>query len=150
MINQNENGETPAADSQMDHFSDLKGQESIVIPVIEELLQIDKKVIETGRVQIEKKVTDKDVTLELPLIQEKISIEKREINQFVETAPPPVRYEGDTMILSVVREEAVIVKKLFFVEELHITRQKTETQMVTKETLRKEELIINRSDSESK
>ncbi|KAA6434096.1 DUF2382 domain-containing protein [Dyadobacter flavalbus] len=147
MINQKENGESPDAESRTEHFSDITEQESMVIPVIEELLQVDKKVIETGRVQIEKKVTDKDVTLELPLIQEKINIEKKEINQFVETAPPPVRYEGDTMILSVVREEAVIVKKLFLVEELHITRHKTETQMVSKETVRKEELIINRSES---
>jgi len=147
MINQDENGETPAADSQKEHFNTITEQETIVIPVIEELLQIDKKVVETGRVQIEKKVTDKEVTLELPLIEERINIEKKEVNQFVETAPPPVRYEGDTMILSVVREEAVIVKKLFFVEELHITRQKTETQMVSKETLRIEELTINRSDS---
>ncbi|GGB89149.1 YsnF/AvaK domain-containing protein [Dyadobacter sediminis] len=147
MINQNENGEIPDSDSRTEHFSDITEQESMVIPVIEELLQIDKKVIETGRVQIEKKVTEKDVMLELPLIQERINIEKKEVNQFVEMAPPPVRYEGDTMILSVVREEAVIVKKLFLVEELHVTRYKTETQMISKETLRKEELIINRSDS---
>lgn len=147
MINQNENGDIPDADSRTEHFSDITEQESMVIPVIEELLQIDKKVIETGRIKIEKKVTDKDVTLELPLVQERINIEKKEVNQFVETAPPPVRYEGDTMILSVVREEAVIVKKLFLVEELHITRHKTETQMVSTETLRKEELIINRSES---
>jgi len=146
MINQDENGEIPAADSRKEHFNAITEQETIVIPVIEESLQIDKKIIETGRVQIEKRVTDEEVTLELPLIQEIINIEKREVNQFVETAPPPVRYEGDTMILSVVREEAVIVKKLFFVEELHITRQKTETQMVSKETLKKEEVIINRSD----
>jgi len=62
----------------------------------------------------------------------------------VETAPPAVRYEGDTMIISVLREEAVIVKKLMLVEELHVTRHSSEEMHSSTHTVRKEKIIINK------
>jgi len=118
--------------------------EETVIPVIEEQLKVDKKVIEKARYTFDKKVTEEEVLLELPLNREHINIEKKEINQYVETAPPAVRYEGDTMIISVVREEAVIVKKIVLVEELHVTRNTSQEMHSSKHTVRKEKVTINR------
>ncbi|MCE7064212.1 YsnF/AvaK domain-containing protein [Dyadobacter sp. CY326] len=118
--------------------------EETVIPIIEEQLKVEKKVIEKARYTFDKEVTEEDILLEFPLNQEHISIEKKAINQYVETAPPAVRYEGDTMIISVMREEAVIVKKLMLVEELHITRNTSQEMHSSTHTVRKEELIINK------
>jgi len=118
--------------------------EERVIPIIEEQLRIDKKIIEKARYTFDKEVAEEQVELNIPLNQEHITIEKKEINQYVETAPPAVRYEGDTMIISVLREEAVIVKKLMLVEELHVTRHSSEEMHSSTHTVRKEKIIINK------
>ncbi|RYE18527.1 MAG: DUF2382 domain-containing protein [Sphingobacteriaceae bacterium] len=59
---------------------------------------------------------------------------------------PPVRVEGDTTIISVVKEVLVVEKRLMLVEEIHLSKNRTETLTTVNETLRKEEVEINRID----
>ena len=123
---------------------DRNASKKMTIPVIEEQVQIDKKVVESGSVRITKVVSEQEVPVDIPLIQEEHDIQRIPINQYVETLPPPIRYEGDTMIIPVVREVLVVEKRLLLVEELHVTKsqvQKQETQYIT---LRKEEVIVER------
>jgi uncharacterized protein (TIGR02271 family) len=118
--------------------------EERVIPIIEEQLKVEKKIIEKARYTFDKEVAEEQVELNLPLNREHITIEKKEFNQYIETAPPAVRYEGDTMIISVIREEAVVVKKLILVEELHVTRHNSEEMHSSTHTVRKEKIVINK------
>lgn len=120
--------------------------EQEVIPIIEEQLRVDTKVVESGQVNIRKIVHEEDVTVNLPTITEEIDLERVAINEYVETTPPPVRYEGDKMIIPVLREVSVVVKRLMLVEELHVTKRKVETQTSQQVKLRKEELNVKRAD----
>src|SRR4028118_116704 len=79
-------------------------RDSTVIPVIEEQLQVGKKVVETGSVRINKIVREEEVNVETPVVVEKLDIERIPINQYVESAPPAVRYEGDVMIVPILEE----------------------------------------------
>jgi uncharacterized protein (TIGR02271 family) len=115
------------------------------IPVVQEQLQVDKKVVETGKINVSKKVVSEDVTVNVPVLREEVTVEKRTINQYVDTPPPAVRQEGDTTIVSVVKEVLVVEKRLMLVEELYITKHRTETSSPTQETLRKEEVTISRT-----
>ncbi|MCA1623461.1 MAG: YsnF/AvaK domain-containing protein [Acidobacteria bacterium] len=115
-----------------------------VIPVIQEELTVDKYVRETGKVNISKQVKEYEKLVDIPLMQEKVVVERVPINQFVEAAPE-VRHEGDTMIISVVEEQAFVQKRLMLVEELHVTKQVFETHQPQRVTLRKEEVDIKRS-----
>ena len=117
----------------------------IVIPVIEEQLQLSKVWQETGRVQISKTVTEEAVDFNLPVSQEEVIMERIPINEYVDTAPPASRYEGDTMIIPVIKEVLVVEKRLMLVEELHITKRKTEQIVSGTEMLRKESVTIDRS-----
>jgi uncharacterized protein (TIGR02271 family) len=114
----------------------------MTIPVMEEQVQVDKKVVESGRVRITKVVSEQEVPVDIPLIQEEHDIQRVPVNEYVETAPPPIRYEGDTMIIPVVREVLVIQKRLLVVEELHITKTQVQKQDTQHITLRKEEVIV--------
>lgn len=114
------------------------------IPVVAEQLHIEKTQVETGKVNVSKKVTSEDVTVDVPVIREEVIVEKKSINQYIETAPPAVRQEGDTTIVSVIKEVLVVEKKLMLVEEVHITKRRTESSVPTTETLRKEEVEVNR------
>lgn len=115
-----------------------------IIPVIEEQLIVDKRVVEKGRVRISKKVRETDETVNIPLIQENVSVERVPVNQYVAEPPPPVRYEGSVMIIPVLREVVVVEKRLVLVEELRVTKHQTQTQETQKIRLRKEEVSVKR------
>jgi stress response protein YsnF len=67
-------------------------------------------------------------------------------NELIETMPAATRYEGDIMIIPILKEVAVIEKRIMLVEEIHISKlqsEKTETQEVT---VRKEEVHVTRTE----
>ncbi len=115
------------------------------VPLIEERLNIAIKQVETGKVFIHKKVVSEEVSQEIPVTQEEVQIDRVAINQYVETAPA-TRYDGNTTIISVVKEVLVVEKRLILTEELHITKKQVTSHTMVTETLRKEEIEINRVD----
>ncbi|HVG41166.1 MAG TPA: YsnF/AvaK domain-containing protein [Chitinophagaceae bacterium] len=126
-------------------LNDLSSGFSQILPVIEEQIQIDKKLIETGKVHIAKKVSSHETSITIPLRQEEFDIERKPINQVVTTPPPPIRYEGDTMIIPVMREVMVIEKRYELLEEIRVTKRTSEKAEVQRVTLLKEDITINRS-----
>ena len=122
----------------------------LTVPVIEEQLLVDKQVNEKGRVRISKRVRETDETVNVPLVQENVSVERVPVNQYVAEAPPPVRYEGNVMIIPVLREVVVVEKRLVLVEELRVTKEQTQTQETQKIRLRKEEVEVKRVSSKKR
>ena len=116
-----------------------------VIPVLEEKLIIGKEIIETGKVIISKKVIEEDINVNIPVIQEEVTVDKVEVNQYVDLAPE-IRYEGDTMIVPVVKEVLVVEKRLMLTEELHISKSKKEVTAERIEKVRKEEITVTRKE----
>ena len=119
----------------------------MVIPVIEEHLTIDKKEVETGRVTISKKVHSEQQMIDIPVVEEEVDVQRIPINQYIESTPPAVRYEGEKTIIPILKEVLVVEKKLVLVEEVHITRKQNHSKISQQETLRQEEIIVNRVDS---
>ncbi len=117
------------------------------MPVIQEQIQVSNETIETGKVHFFKKVSEEEYNQNLPLVKEEVIVEKKAVNQYVDDAIPGIRLDGDTTIIPVLRE--VMVKRVLLVEEIHITKRKTETTVTAHETLRKEEVIITRSSASS-
>lgn len=113
-----------------------------IIPVVQEQLHVNTQEVETGKVHIAKTVNTEHVSVDVPVIREDVVVERKAINQYIDTAPPAIRQEGDVTIVSVVQE--VLVKRLVLVEELHITKHRTETTTTANETLRREEVTVNR------
>ncbi len=122
-------------------------RQSAALPVIEEQLQVGKKVVETGSVRINKIVHEEEVKVETPVVVEKLDIERIPINQYVESAPPAVRYEGDVMIVPILEEVVVVQKRLRLVEELRITKRQEHTQVSQPVILRREEVTVERRDN---
>jgi uncharacterized protein (TIGR02271 family) len=128
-------GENPIAD------------QSASIPVIEEEIHVDKRIVEKGRVRIVKNVHEEEVTVDVPVVEDEMDIERVPVNKFVDTPPPAVRHEGDTMIIPVLKE--VIEKRIMVVEELRITRRQTHSNAPQQVTLRKEEVHVDRIPGDS-
>lgn len=118
--------------------------ENTVIPVIQEEVVFEKRVVESGKVRISKHIREYEETIDEPLFREDVVVERVPLNQFIETRPV-VRQEGDTMIIPVVQEQVVIQKRLVLVEELRVKKQIIEMHQPQQITLLKEEVEVNRS-----
>jgi uncharacterized protein (TIGR02271 family) len=119
----------------------------LVVPVMAEALEIDKRRVETGHVRVRKVVHEREEVVDAPLLREEVSIERVPIQRFVDEAVP-VRYEGDTMIISLFEEVPVVEKRLLLKEELRITRRRVEAHMPVRATLRREEATVERTEVE--
>jgi uncharacterized protein (TIGR02271 family) len=119
----------------------------LVLPVLAEVLDVRTRTVETGRVRIHKTVQAREVLVDEPLLREEVIIERVPVNRVVE-GPIPVRYEGDTMILSLLEEVLVVETRLLLTEELRITTRRTETHTPARVMLRHEDVTIERVDRE--
>ena len=118
-----------------------------VFPVVEETLSVGKREVLTGQVRFRTEVTERMETVDVPLIRTEVSTRRVEVNQFVD-APPAVRYEGDTMIVSILEEVLVVEKRLRVKEEVYITQVQTEHHAPQTVTLRAETLVEERLPAE--
>lgn len=116
-----------------------------VIPVTQEFITVSKEVVETGKVHIRKTVTEEEATVNLPLIQEGYQIERRPGSKELLTKYPPIRHEGENMIIPVVREVLIVEKRYEVLEEVHVIKTKTEVPHLQQVTLLKESVDIKRT-----
>jgi uncharacterized protein (TIGR02271 family) len=123
------------------------GNSSRVIPIVEEHLRVGTEVIETGKVHISKKVIEEPYDVELPVFKEEVIVEKKSINEYIDGEAPGIRLDGETTIIPVVKE--VIIKRLLLVEEIYITKRRTEDTVAIHETLRKEEVTVERTSPDT-
>jgi len=114
------------------------------IPIIQEQVQINKEVVESGSVRISKSVHEVEEMYNIPISYEEHEVKRVTLNQYVDTAPPAIRYEGDTMIIPILREEVVVQKRIVLVEEVHVTKRQVEKTVQQPVTLLKEELNVER------
>lgn len=117
---------------------------TIKIPVIEEQLFVEKKLVETGKIRISKTVSEQVEPLRIVLKHDEFDVERRTINQYVEALPPAIRHEGDTMIFSILREELVVQKKIVLVEEVRVTKRQSENEETRHVNLRREDIKVER------
>jgi uncharacterized protein (TIGR02271 family) len=114
-----------------------------VIPVIQQQATVKKRVVETGKVRIAKRVREYEELVDIPHIHEEVHVEHVPINQFVDEQPK-VRTEGETTIIPVLEERAVIEKRLFLVEELHVRKERKESHHPQTVKVLKEEVEVMR------
>ena len=119
----------------------------LVLPVLAEALDVQTRRVETGRVRLHKTVQTREVLVDEPLLREEVAIERVPVNRVVE-GPIPVRYEGDTMILSLLEEVLVVETRLLLKEEVHLTTRRTERHAPERVTLRHEDVTVERVDLE--
>lgn len=130
-------------DSNFPDKNQNNDHEKIILPVIEEQLRVDKKVVEKDSVRIIKKVHEEEVPVTTPYFSEEVNVEHIPVNKYVdERALPQIRMEGDKTIIPVLKEVVVVEKKIILVEELHVTKHQIQHTSTENITLRKEEIVI--------
>lgn len=120
--------------------------EEIVVPITEEQVSVQKRVFETGKVEIRKTVHERTELVDLPVHIDEVEIERVPVNRLVDE-PVPVRQEGDTTILPLLEEVLVIEKRLVLREEVHIKKLQKEVHNPQEMQLREERVEIVRKPS---
>jgi uncharacterized protein (TIGR02271 family) len=115
-----------------------------VLPVIQEQIMVGKRMVETATVEVKKTVTEGPEPVHVVVAHDETSVERVPVNRFVDKTPE-IRYDGDTMIIPVMKEVAVVEKKLMLVEELHVTKRAVQTQETEYITVRREHLEVKRT-----
>lgn len=134
--------ERSRADLATTHPQDELDDQAI-IQLAEETLRVGKRTVERGQVRVIKRVSERQETVDQPLLREEVAVERVPVNQIVEQAAP-VRYEGDTTIIPLYEEVLVFEKRLMLVEEVRVTRRQTEHRDPQTVTLRREEVVVER------
>lgn len=116
----------------------------VVVPVIEERVEIDRRVEDTGAVRVRKHVEQRTERVQVPLRREEISIERVPIGRYVD-APPGNRVEGDVLVVPLVEEVVETRRRLFVREELRIRKTlETTTSEPEDVVLRREDVVVER------
>ncbi len=119
------------------------------LPVIEESLEVTKEEIDQGGFRITKRVEMRDEVVDELLRSDNVQIERRAVNTAIaEGAVPGIRHEGDTLIVPVIEEMLITVKRLVLVEEVRITRTQSTERKSQTYTLRKEHIEVERLAAE--
>jgi uncharacterized protein (TIGR02271 family) len=121
---------------------------SVVVPVVAERLDVQKRVVEGGGVRIRKTVSEREEIVDEPLMREEVQVKRVPVGRVVD-GPVPVRHVGKTMIVSLLEEVLVVEKRLVLKEELHITKEEVETYKPQRFSLRTEEAVIERVGDEA-
>jgi len=120
-----------------------ESRDTLVIPVLVEEHDIQKRIVETGKVSITKRVHEREVMVDEPLVCEEVEVTRVPVQRVVD-GPIPVRDEQGIMVISILEEVLVVEKRLMLKEEVHIRKHRVETRQPQQVTLRSEEVSVER------
>ena len=123
------------------HRLDTNADETLVVPVIAEELDVQKRVVETRKVRINKVVHEHETVVDEPLFRDEVEVERVLVHRPIEE-PLTVRYEDDTIIVPIMEEVLVVQKQLILKEELRIRKRRVEIHQPQQVTLHREEAHI--------
>lgn len=120
----------------------LHGSQQVMIPVIEEQLQVAKKLVTTGIVHLQKHAEQHVETMSVLLTDVRWDVQHVAVGRVVAEAPP-IRNEGETTIYPVMEERLVVTRELVLKEEVHVTRvseirTQTSSHTLVRETVEEE------------
>jgi uncharacterized protein (TIGR02271 family) len=116
---------------------------ALTIPVVAEEVQVRTERTTTGRVRVRKIVHREEQTIDEPILQERVDVERVAIDRWVDEAPP-IRSEGRTLVVPVVEEVLVVEKRLRLREEVRLTWRCEEEREPQHLVVRREEVRVER------
>ena len=115
----------------------------LVIALAQEDVTFSTKEIVTGEVEISTVTHFHDVAIDEALISQHAEVERVKIGKFVDVAPE-VREQDGVVIIPVIEEVAVVVRRLLLTEEIHVRLAQTTQRHQETVTLRQQEATVQR------
>jgi len=115
-----------------------------VIPLAEEKLEIGKRQVNQGTARVRRYVVERPVEEQVRLRDETVSISRRPVTGNATVAPDA--FTEKSFDVSETSEEAVVSKTARVAEEVVVSRQATERTETVRDTVRREEVDVERGD----
>lgn len=119
------------------------GPPEVVLPLHEEQASITKQQFVTGRVRVSRVTHERGQFLNEALVLEQIEIDRTPIGKPIE-AMPPIRQEGDVIVIPIVEEILVVERRLVLQEEVRVRRVRTSKNHGERVVLRRQEAVVSR------
>jgi uncharacterized protein (TIGR02271 family) len=117
-------------------------EKEVVVPVLEEVLDVGTRRIETDSgVRIHKRVQERVQLVDEPLVKDEFAVERVPVGRYID-APTGVRYEGDTTVVPILEEVLIVEKRLLLKEEVRITRHRRQHRNPQRVVLRREQAEV--------
>jgi uncharacterized protein (TIGR02271 family) len=114
-----------------------------VLPLLEEELNLNTRLVETGRVRVSVTTEVVEEVLRETLRTRRAEVERRAVGQTI-TEAPHVRQEGNVVIIPVVEEVLVVEKRLVLREEIHLHLIDTEEKIEHPAARRVQHAVVER------
>ncbi|MBA3944547.1 MAG: YsnF/AvaK domain-containing protein [Herpetosiphonaceae bacterium] len=113
----------------------------MVVPIIEEELQVSKEQVEGGGVRVQTHVTEKPVTTQVSLHEEEVHVERRPVNQPVDAAMLD-QFQDASVDVREMSERAVVNKQARVVEEVVINKEAHDRTENIQDTVRRTDVNV--------
>ena len=120
-----------------------------VIPVAEETIAISKRQVELGHVRVSLTTNVEQIVARETLRGRRVEVERVAVGRTLAEGetPPQTREEGDTLIIPVIEEMAIVVKRLVLREEVRLRFLPTETPFEEEVAVRRQRATVERVPS---
>jgi len=117
-------------------------EHDVVLPVIEEDIQIGKRQVERGRMRIYTEVTETPIEEQVTLREERVNVERHAVDRPVTDADLSAFREGEFEVRTTA-EEAVVQKQARVVEEVTINKEVTEHTETIRDSVRRTDVHVD-------
>lgn len=118
-------------------------QDTEIIELAQEELVVAKRLLETGRVRVRTEVQWRTDHARAELFRDHVEVERVPIDREVD-AVPPIREDGDMVIIPVVEEVLVVEKRLVLKEEVRLKRTRSVEMLDEPVRLRAMRAVVER------
>jgi uncharacterized protein (TIGR02271 family) len=116
-------------------------KQEVAVPVIEEELQVGKREVNRGGVRVSSRLVETPVEEDVMLREEHVRVQRNPVNRPAQ-AQDLKAFEGGTVELVELDEEAVVAKKARIIEEVVVSKEVTQRTDTVHETLRHTEVEV--------
>ena len=117
--------------------------EQILVPLHAEEVSVGKRRVVTGQVKVATVTRQHEQLVEELLEHDHVEIERIAIGKEVDTVPP-VREDGDILIIPIIEEVVVVERRLLLKEEVRVRRIRQTQRYQERVVVRKQEAVITR------
>jgi len=115
------------------------------VQLVEERLHVETVEVQTDQVRLRTVTDERTETVRHVVQTGRLDVVRLPLDQEVTDAPPP-RHEGDTLVVSLVEER--LVKRLFLVEEVRVTRSSHAETLETAVSLRRMRAVVEQDGAD--
>lgn len=117
------------------------GEQHISIPLVEEQLDVEKRVVELGYVQVQKKVEEFLDERSVNLRHQQVEVDRVPIDRIIPELIEPYM-DGDVYVVPIIEEEVIVTRQLRLREELRIRRTVGEHPELIRTPFRRERVVV--------